>query len=290
MQKLFTYQENSLLLLTPSHNPLQGGTESDTEQDVKAYVQAVIGTRPITKDRLNAMREATSNDNILQMVIRYTSNGWPSDLSRLPHNLLKYHAARAHLSEVNGLLLHDDRIVVPLSMLKTVLSQIHAGHYKLVKACEFCIKNKPTQRKEPLITTPLPIGAWQKIAADLFELEGKQYLVATDYYSRYIEISHLPSTSSNQVITRLKCMFARWGIPFELVTDNGPQFASVQFKWSCREECSHCKENPSTTGSTTSFVELQSHNYHHNRPEPSSTDDRTRNQNHSSCVATAEPD
>lgn len=238
---------------TLSRNPLQDCIVSDTEHEVKAYVQAVLETRPITKDRLNMIREATSNDNILQTVIRYTINGWPSDVSCLPHNLLKYHTARAHLSEVSGLLMHDDRIVIPITMQKTVLSQIHAGHQgltkcrkranmsvwwpgvgrdiaELVSTCEFCCKNKPTQRKEPLITTPLPQGAWQKIAADLCEHDGKQYLVVTDYYSRYIEISHLTTTSSNQVVSQLKCMFARWGIPLELVTDNGPQFVSAEFR------------------------------------------------------------
>lgn len=151
-----------------SRNPLRDCTVSDTEQNVKAYVQAVVETRPITKDRLNTMTEATSNDDILQTAIRYTCNGWPSDSSRLPHNVLKYHAARAHL-EVDGFLLNDDRIVVPLSMQKMV-SQIHAGHQGLTKCwkranisvwwpgvgrditeivniCELCIKNKPTQTK-----------------------------------------------------------------------------------------------------------------------------------------------
>ena len=41
---------------------------------------------------------------------------------------------------------------------------------------------------------------------------------------------HLPSTTANIVIAKLKSVFARWGIPFEVITDNGPQFDSQSFK------------------------------------------------------------
>ena len=29
---------------------------------------------------------------------------------------------------------------------------------------------------------------------------------------------------------KLKCIFARWGIPLQLISDNGPQFTSLQFQ------------------------------------------------------------
>ena len=51
-----------------------------------------------------------------------------------------------------------------------------------------------------------------------------------DYYSRYLELINLQDTSSVGVIGKMKCVFARWGIPFEVVTDNGHQLSSKDSK------------------------------------------------------------
>jgi len=67
------------------------------------------------------------------------------------------------------------------------------------------------------------------VAADLFELEGKTYLVTSDYYSDFFELDHLRSPLSVCVIRKLKAHFARHGIPEQLATDNGSQFTSRDF-------------------------------------------------------------
>jgi len=54
-------------------------------------------------------------------------------------------------------------------------------------------------------------------------------------YSRDIEIAQLHSTSSRSVITFLKGMFTRWGIPRELHSDNGTQFSSIDFADFCKD-------------------------------------------------------
>ena len=98
----------------------------------------------------------------------------------------------------------------------------------MVSKCPQCVKERPP-RKEPLISTLLPDYPWQKIASDLFTLEGKNYLLACDYFSQYPEVIQLTSTTSGSIITVLKAIFSRHGIPEELVSDNGPRYASQEF-------------------------------------------------------------
>lgn len=81
-----------------------------------------------------------------------------------------------------------------------------------------------------MIITPLPNYPWERIAADLFELKGSTYLLVADYYSRFIEVQKLTTTTSSNIVTQLKAIFARFGIPATVVTDNGPQFDSLEMK------------------------------------------------------------
>ena len=74
--------------------------------------------------------------------------------------------------------------------------------------------------------TPLPERPWQKVAVDALELDRKKYIVVVDYYSHYLEIAYVSGLTCRTVITKLKNIFARWGIPEILISDNGPPFFS----------------------------------------------------------------
>ena len=50
-----------------------------------------------------------------------------------------------------------------------------------------------------------------------------------DYFSGFVEVERLQTTTSNAISKAMKVLFARYGIPNILVADNGPQFAAAEF-------------------------------------------------------------
>ena len=73
-------------------------------------------------------------------------------------------------------------------------------------------------------------ACWEKIACDLLSCRGKAYLVTVCYKSKFWEMDRLNDTKSTTIIKKLKAYLARYGIPRQLVSDNGPQFASSEFR------------------------------------------------------------
>jgi len=56
------------------------------------------------------------------------------------------------------------------------------------------------------------------------------YLVIIDAYSKWIDIKKMCDISSESAIRALKEYISIWGLPHQIVTDNGPAFASEQFQ------------------------------------------------------------
>ena len=94
---------------------------------------------------------------------------------------------------------------------------------QFIQSCPSCQKLTVPHR-EPMLSTPLPRYPWEQVAVNLFELEQSTYLLVMDYYSRIVEVLKLTSTTSFSVIAHLKVMFARFGMPATLISDNGPHW------------------------------------------------------------------
>ena len=79
----------------------------------------------------------------------------------------------------------------------------------------------------PFSTTQTSLG---KVASDLLKFKGKRYLLVVDYYSHYLEVIQLIATTSSSVISSMKSIFSRHGIPCTVVSDNCPHYNSAKMK------------------------------------------------------------
>jgi len=100
-------------------------------------------------------------------------------------------------------------------------------------ACEQCQKCSPRQvKKAPLVPLPIMGEPFKRIAMDIVgplprSSSGKRYiLVICDYATRYPEAVALRSIDANNVAEELIKVFARVGVPEEILTDQGPNFIS----------------------------------------------------------------
>ena len=59
---------------------------------------------------------------------------------------------------------------------------------------------------------------------------GKMLLVVIDSHSKWPEVLEMNTTTAAKTITVLMEMFARYGLPEQVVTDNRPQFTSAEFR------------------------------------------------------------
>ncbi|XP_074655641.1 uncharacterized protein LOC141909154 [Tubulanus polymorphus] len=210
---------------------------------------------PISAARLSEIRDETDKDDTMQILKEIILRGWPDERSSVPTEVTPYFSFRDELSIQNGIIFRGERAVIPKSMYNIIKDKIHSSHLGIesclrraresvywpgmnaqmreyMLSCSLCREHDQAQSKEPmLIETPPANRPWEKIGVDLFNLKGEVYLITVDYFSNFWEVDRLvKSTKSTPVIAKLKAHFARYGIPDIIISDNGPQFASKEFR------------------------------------------------------------
>uniref|UniRef100_A0A8C6L0J9 Gypsy retrotransposon integrase-like protein 1 n=1 Tax=Nothobranchius furzeri TaxID=105023 RepID=A0A8C6L0J9_NOTFU len=152
---------------------------SELTCDVSVFEDAAHTAWPMSPSKLERIKQETSVDSDLQVVKRLILEGWPKYVGSVPAQAKAYHHCSNSLSMSKGLVLYGDRIVIPHSMRKEILHRLHDGHQGIIKCkerarlsvwwpgqgkdiqelvtkCLECMRDRPTQQKEPLITTPPP--------------------------------------------------------------------------------------------------------------------------------------
>ncbi|XP_058817303.1 uncharacterized protein K02A2.6-like [Topomyia yanbarensis] len=169
------------------------------------------------------------------------------------------------------------------TIVKRVLQQLHKGHpgvermrsitrqyvywpnidedvSKLVKACNACADVVKTDRKTNLESWPVPKKPWQRIHLDYAgPIKGQYYLILVDSFSKWPEVIQTKDITSVATLRMLRGVFARFGAPETLVTDNGTQFTSEQLEKFCHDNAIlHLKTapfHPQSNGLAERFVD-----------------------------------
>ena len=80
-----------------------------------------------------------------------------------------------------------------------------------------------------------PSKPWVRIHLDFAgPFQGKMFLIAVDVFLKWPEIVEMTSNTAGQTVKVLRDIFARQGLPEQLVSDNMPQFVSSDFADFCK--------------------------------------------------------
>ncbi|XP_061717584.1 uncharacterized protein K02A2.6-like [Cydia pomonella] len=226
----------------------QGGHDQKQNPEV-TYLNFVEDFLPVTNEQV---KSATSRDVTLSRVLAYVQSGWPTSCQ---DEEIKPFLLRRHEMYVDrGCLMWGYRVVVPTILREAVLKQLHVSHMGIVKTkalarsyvwwpnidadvealcrqCETCAAEAPAPAHAPPSPWPYSTHVWSRLHVDfLGPFKGKTFLVLIDSSSKWLEIFEMARTTAGAVITELRATFARFGLPRELVSDQGPPFTSNEFK------------------------------------------------------------
>ena len=207
-----------------------------------------IATLPVTADLI---RDHTDKDEILTRVITYLQEGkWPDNID---DNLQPYYKKRDEISIEDGMLLWGLRVILPISLKDITLQELHHEHPGIirmkalsrihvwyptidsdieciVKGCADCEKVSNEPAKSIIHPWKWPVRAMDRVHIDYFEYNNYNFLLMVDSHSKWLEVESVKKCDSDKTIKCLRKWFSCFGLPKQLVSDNGPQFISEKFK------------------------------------------------------------
>jgi len=208
---------------------------------------------PISNERWKQITKASEEDKIFEVLRDIIRNGWPLEKKDVPECVRQYFEFRNELTIQGDLIFKGMQLIVPSILRKEMIITTHSSHIGIegclrrmreclfwprmssevkdwISKCDVCMTFRNSQAKEPMwLDDQVHLRPWSKVAADVCNLHGRQLLVVVDYFSNFIEVSRLTTLTSQATVRALGDIFARFGVPDVLITDNGTNFSSEEF-------------------------------------------------------------
>ena len=194
-------------------------------QNKDVIVGAIKTNRPListlTIDDLGVLYKIVARPHQSKLAVRYIPRSWIYKVLFGYHNSI-YNGAHYGIKRTFYKL--RDRFY---------WSHMYADIVKHVQSCADCRQKKSSRRKPDGHIKPITPrrGTWERLAMDYVgpvptSAQGnKHILVLTDLFSKFVVTKAVPdNTSMTAAKFPLYDVFMRYGVPFEIVTDNGSHF------------------------------------------------------------------
>ena len=226
--------------------------DSNPEKDILAV--NFLQYSSIEERERDEMLQETSKDKELQSLKHYISTGWPAKRSQIPMSLHPYWNFRDELTVESGILMKNSKVLIPETLKQKYLKQIHQGHQgieacrsrarefvfwvninsdlkEMVEKCDICQSQQNSTTSVQKYVSEVPPHPWHTLGSDLFYFQRIDFLVVVDYFSKYLIVRKIPSSTSSAVIKELGMIFSEFGNPLVFRSDNGPCYSSQEFKF-----------------------------------------------------------
>ena len=153
--------------------------------------------------------------------------------------------------------MYANRVVIPTTLERRILKEFHSVHpgmsrmkavmygytywprmdrniEKIVRECQRC---QLAAKAPPVQIQPWPKTdtQWTRLHIDYAgPFNGHYFLVVVDSFSKWLEVFKCKHPTSTSTIDAIRLPFSRFGVPKTIVSDNGTQSTSKEFKEFCK--------------------------------------------------------
>ena len=219
--------------------------------------------KAVTWERIVA---AAATDEECRTLANLVQNGFPELRNDTPPIARVFWPMREDLYCIEGVIIKDNKILIPRQLRAETLESLHAAHQGVVgmlanarqrlfwpgldasvrqtrAQCRTCNKIAPSQPREPLMSPADPEFPFQQVVTDFADIQGKSYLVYADRYTGWVEVALMQSGKAKTVCDTMRTWFCTYGVPEEISSDGGPPFESLEYdsflkNWGVRKRTS----------------------------------------------------
>lgn len=226
-------------------------TNDEATEDEK--IGDVLMLEGVTRNPITSREIAneTEKDETLQQVKKWLQTGWPNKIEK---KFQGFWQKRNEMSIIDDCLIWGTRVVIPSVFRPEILNYLHANHPGIVatkacarsyawwpginndvelkiKNCDQCQEVRNDPPRAPVQMWESPGEPWTRLHVDFAgPFQGQTFLIIVDAYTKWTEVRRVPSTSSSNVIRELRKLFATFGIPKMIVSDNDISFRSREME------------------------------------------------------------